>query len=116
MDGSKSVNPVMLPLLATRPPPTGSDTPTNTIGIVRVSRKSATLAGVEFPTSTSQRDQFSREQVRLVGTRRCKPIVNSEVAAFYPTKLPKPLPERRETGLVSGSSSGYPISIPIAGT
>jgi hypothetical protein len=41
-DGSKLVNPVVLPpgraMLATKPLPKGSDTPTNTIGTVCVSR------------------------------------------------------------------------------
>src|SRR6476659_8030227 len=56
----------------------------------------------------SQRDQFFREQLRLVGTPRCKPIVNSDVAAFYPTKLPKPLPELREAGLCFWVILGVP--------
>ena len=56
----------------------------------------------------SQRDQFFREQLRLVGTPRCKPIVNSDVAAFYPTKLPKPLPEPREAGLCFWVILGVP--------
>src|SRR6516162_8962292 len=48
-EGSKLVKPVMLPpgcgMLATKWLPTGSDTPTNTIGIPRVSRNSAAVAG-----------------------------------------------------------------------
>src|SRR5262245_37105002 len=56
----------------------------------------------------SQRDQFFREHLRLVGTPRCKPIVNSDVAAFYPTKLPKPLPEPRQAGLCFWLILGVP--------
>jgi len=57
IDGAKLVKPVVLPpgraMLATKWLPTGSDTPTNTIGMVRVSCSSAAVAGVELPTSTS---------------------------------------------------------------
>src|SRR5215472_8330294 len=71
-DGSKLVKPVMLPpgcgMLATKWLPTGSDTPTNTIGMVRVSCSSAAAAGVELPTRTGvQYDQLLSEQLRLVG-------------------------------------------------
>ena len=62
-DGSKLVNPVALPpgraMLATKPLPIGSDTPTNTVGIVRVSRRSAAVAGVELPTRRSGLDATS---------------------------------------------------------
>src|SRR5262249_49844065 len=48
-DGSKLVKPVaLLPgraMLATKPLPKGSDTPTNTIGMLRVSRRRAKVAG-----------------------------------------------------------------------
>ena len=37
-----------------------------------------------------------------------QPIVNSDVATFYPTKLPKPLPERCEAGLCFWVILGVP--------
>jgi hypothetical protein len=58
-DGSKLVKPVLLlpgrAMLVTKPLPTGSDTPTNTTGMVRVTFRSAAVAGVELPTRTSGR-------------------------------------------------------------
>ena len=42
-------------MLATKPLPTGSDTPTNTIETVRVSRRSAVVASVELPSRMSGR-------------------------------------------------------------
>jgi hypothetical protein len=46
-------------MLATKWLPAGSDTPTNTIGMVRVSRRSAAAAGVELPTRISGRNATS---------------------------------------------------------
>jgi len=57
MVAGKIVNPVMLPpgraMLATNPLPIGSDTDTNTIGIVRVASISAVTTGVLWPRMQS---------------------------------------------------------------
>jgi hypothetical protein len=67
---------------------------------VRVSRKSAAgWCRVADEHVGSQGDQLFREQLRLIGTGGGKTIINSDVAAFRPTKPLKPLPERREAGL-----------------
>src|SRR5712692_5926738 len=62
-DGWKLVKPVALPpgraMLVTKPLPKGSETPTNTIGTVRVSRRRAAVEGVELPTRTSGRKATS---------------------------------------------------------
>src|SRR5262249_13234906 len=54
---SKTVKPVVLPpgraKLATKPAPTGSMTPTNTIGTLRVSRCNAATTGEVTATTTS---------------------------------------------------------------
>src|SRR5262245_66690562 len=58
-DGSKLVKAVaLLPgraMLATKPLPKGSDTPTNTIGMLRVSRRRAEVAGGELGARTTGR-------------------------------------------------------------
>jgi hypothetical protein len=58
MGGSKLLNPVMLPpgraKLATKPSPTGSETATNTIGILKVACRSAAKTGVLLATSKSR--------------------------------------------------------------
>ena len=76
-DGSKLVKPVMLPsgfgMLATKWLPTGSDTPTNTIGMVRVSRSSAAAAGVKLPTRIS--GLLLIQLCGLLRERRCVPAI-----------------------------------------
>jgi hypothetical protein len=108
---SRLMKPVILPpgcgKLATNPLPTGSETTTNTIGIVLVSRCSAATTGVVCPTinRVAERQFFCEglhavdivgDAVDIVGG---KAVVDLDVAAVSLSQLLKRCPERRETGL-----------------
>jgi hypothetical protein len=101
--GSTLMRPVRFPpgwgRPATKPSPTGSASPTNTIGMVRLCRWTAAVVGVEFTRDHGglQIDQLFREHPRPVNTcagptnvciRRLRPSVqpNSESACVNPEK------------------------------
>jgi hypothetical protein len=116
----KESNPVVLPpgraMLAAKPLPTGSDTPTNTIGMVPVSRSSAAVAGVELPTSTSGCKAINSlaKTCALIGATRREAIVNTDAAALLPPVAIKCLPECGEASLylrvVLGVTNEHPDS------
>src|SRR5262249_40078301 len=102
---SNSKKPVVLPpgraRLSTKPLPTGSIVPANTIGTER-------LACCNAPTVCSgrgqdhvrrERNQFRRVSANVVGIVRAQTIVDPHVAADGPAKFPEPLQERRIAGL-----------------
>ena len=82
MVAGRIVNPVMLPsgraMLATNPLPIGSDTDTNTIGIVRVACISAVTTGVLWPRMQSglSSAKLFRECPHSVGVATCKAILD----------------------------------------
>jgi hypothetical protein len=103
-DASRLMKPVILPpgcgKLATNPLPTGSETTTNTIGIVLVSRCSAATTGVVCPTINRVAErQFFCEGLHAVDIVGGKAVVDLDVAAVSLSQLLKRCPERRETGL-----------------
>ena len=105
IDASRLMKPVIFPpgrgRPATKPAPTGSETPTNTIGIVRVSRWSAAVTGVDVCEDHVglQVDQLFREHPHPVDVAGGPTNVHPQIAAIGPTQLRKPLRERGEPGL-----------------
>jgi hypothetical protein len=95
-DGSKLAKPVTFPLgrssRATRPLATGSPTFIKTIGMVRVSRWTATVAGVPFANSCAS------ARIRLLSPRPHR----RSIRANCPTQVRKRLGERRELKLRQG--------------
>ena len=59
-----------------------------------------------------QRNQFFREYL-CMRTGRRKAVVNTDITVFRPSTLLEPLPECREAGPYSGSSSAKAVSTPI---
>src|SRR5215471_18176366 len=84
--------------LSTKPTPTGSETTANTIGIVRVSRRNAAVAGVPCARMTSgcrSSNSFADIRIRSAGGPT---NVHAQVAAIGPTQLRKSLREPGEVG------------------
>ena len=97
-EGSKRAKPVMFPpgrsSRATMPLATGSATVAKTIGIVRVSRWTATVAGV-----APVRMKFLCEHSYLIDVVTVPPKVDPQVAAIGPTQARKRFRERRDVSL-----------------
>ena len=87
--------------LATKPAPIGSETVTNTIGIVRLSRCNAAVTGGRMCEDHVglQGDQLLREHLNLIGAAGRKAIVDADIAALRPSEPFEPLPESREPRL-----------------
>src|SRR5215468_7629678 len=80
---------------ATMPLATGSPTPAKTIGIVRVSLWTATVAGVVSVTDVGLRaDQLLRERLYPIGVTTGPTKVDPHVAAIGPTQVRDRLSER----------------------
>src|SRR6516164_2718532 len=100
IEASQTAKPVVFPpgwlSAATRPLPTGSATPTMTIGIVCVSRWTATVAGVVFVTMMSgfkPTNSCASARVRLPSPPPHRKVY-PHVAAIGPTQVRKRLRER----------------------
>src|ERR1700730_8312214 len=84
-DDSMLMNPVMLPpgrgRLSTNPHPTGSETMTNTMGMVLASRLSAatTLRRVSHQHIGLQSDQFLCEGAHAIDIGGCETVVDLDV-------------------------------------
>src|SRR5256885_8048206 len=87
---SKIMNPVTLPpgraSVSTKPAPTGSPTPTNTIGKLRVTRCNAATPRVPADVRR-ERDQFRRVLPFAVGIVLAPADVDPHIAAVGPAKL-----------------------------
>jgi hypothetical protein len=126
---STLVNPVMFPpgrgRPATNPAPTGSETTTNTIGIVRVSRCSGRhRSGASEDHVGLQFDQLFRESPHPVNTASGPTNVHPRGTAVCPTQLRKPLREVGEPVFCLGivfieshqhANPAHPISLLRAG-
>ena len=87
----------------TIPLATGSLTFTKTIGIIRVSRWTATVARVAFVTMMSGcKPTLPRERPYLIGVSAPPMKVHTHVAAIGPTQVRKRLRERGEASLRLG--------------
>jgi hypothetical protein len=93
---------VMLPpgrgRLATNPLPTGSETITNTIGMVLVSRCSAATTGVVLSHNQIglKSNQFLRKRLHAIDIGGSKTIVDLDIAPFHPSQCFKCGLERRQ--------------------
>ena len=81
---------------------TGSPAITKTIGIVRVSRCTATVAGVPLASMTSGCKQFPRERSYPIGVTAGPTNVHPHVAAIGPAQVRKRLRELGEASLRQG--------------
>ena len=86
------MNPVILPpgraRLSTKPLPTGSETTTNTMGIVPASRPSAATTGVLLASSTSgwSSHQFLGQHLHMSGLASGPAIIDQNVASRAPSR------------------------------
>src|SRR2546429_2853389 len=104
----RTVKPVMLPsgraMLATNPLPIGSDTATNTIGMVRVARISASVTGVLWPRMHSglSSTQLLRERLHARGVAFGIAVLDTQVLAEGPALDFETLFERLDASLGLG--------------
>src|SRR4051794_5923548 len=102
-DASIFMNPVIFPpgrgKLATNPLPTGSETTTNTIGIVLVSRCSAATTWVVCPRITSGFRPTSslKKGLHVIEIGPSPSVVDPDIMTIYPAKLLECFRGRRST-------------------
>ena len=117
--GSLTVNPVTLPpgcvKFATKPLPIGSDTPVNTMGIVRVSRARAPITGVVTPRIASgRRSTSSFANVLILSASPA--VQRASIRRLRPSVHPSFVSAPRNTAsqdCATPSLSALPISTPI---
>ena len=88
----------------TKPPPTGSETTTNTIGIVCVafSHNRSRRIGPDDNDVWCKSDQLLGAGAHPFRYLVCETVIKPDVAAFIPAKFVKTLPERRKIVLHQG--------------